>query len=206
MWYFRDLLKILYNLCHIFSFFGIMTYFRCKMRISKTQLKLILDLAKDPRKILIIGFLILFAYVLNYDPNSYVNTKVIRVVDGDTIEVKMNDKEAIVRLFGIDAPEKNQAYGQMSKKFLSAIVLNKDIVLNVKDEDKYGRILAIVYLNDKDINQVMVANGYAWAYEHYSDLYVKDQQLAQSAKKGLWEEKDPIEPYKWRKQIRFNQE
>ncbi|WP_187153087.1 thermonuclease family protein [Campylobacter volucris] len=176
------------------------------MRISKTQLKLILDLAKDPRKILIIGFLILFAYVLNYDPNSYVNTKVIRVVDGDTIEVKMNDKEAIVRLFGIDAPEKNQAYGQMSKKFLSAIVLNKDIVLNVKDEDKYGRILAIVYLNDKDINQVMVANGYAWAYEHYSDLYVKDQQLAQSAKKGLWEEKDPIEPYKWRKQIRFNQE
>lgn len=176
------------------------------MKISKKQLKLVLDLAKDPKKFLIIAFLALFAYVLNYDPNSYINAKTIKVIDGDTIKVKTNDKEIVVRLFGIDAPEKDQSYGQISKKFLNAIVLNKEVVLGVKDEDKYGRILAIVYLNDRDINQVMVANGYAWAYEHYSDLYVKDQQLAQSAKKGLWEEKDPIEPYKWRKQIRFNQE
>ncbi|MBF7067206.1 thermonuclease family protein [Campylobacter volucris] len=176
------------------------------MKISKKQLKLILDLAKDPKKFLIIVFLALFSYVLNYDPNSYINAKIIKVIDGDTIEVKTNDKEIIVRLFGIDAPEKDQSYGQMSQKFLNAIVLNKEVVLSMKDEDKYGRILAIVYLNDRDVNQVMVANGYAWAYEHYSDLYVKDQQLAQSAKKGLWEEKDPIEPYKWRKQIRFNQE
>lgn len=176
------------------------------MKISKKQLKLVLDLAKDPKKFLIIVFLALFAYVLNYDPNSYINAKIIKVVDGDTIEVKTNDKEIIVRLFGIDAPEKDQSYGQMSQKFLNAIVLNKEVVLGMKDEDKYGRILAIVYLNDRDINQVMVANGYAWAYEYYSDLYVKDQQLAQSTKKGLWEEKDPIEPHKWRKQIRFNQE
>ncbi|AJC93828.1 thermonuclease (SNc family) [Campylobacter volucris] len=176
------------------------------MKISKKQLKLILDFAKDPKKFLIIVFLALFSYVLNYDPNSYINAKIIKVIDGDTIEVKTNDKEIIVRLFGIDAPEKDQSYGQMSQKFLNAIVLNKEVVLGVKDEDKYGRILAIVYLNDRDINQVMVANGYAWAYEHYSDLYVKDQQLAQNAKKGLWEEKDPIEPHKWRKQIRFNQE
>lgn len=49
----------------------------------------------------------------------------------------------------------------------------------------------------------MVKNGYAWAYEHYSDLYLNMQNIARSAKKGLWEDKNPIEPYKWRKQIRL---
>ncbi|MCR6591200.1 thermonuclease (Snase-like) [Campylobacter insulaenigrae] len=173
------------------------------MKFSKKQIKLLLDLLKDPKKILIIGFLIAFAYVLNYDVNSYVQAKVVEVIDGDTIRVVVNNKEQKVRLFGIDAPEKNQAYGQISKKFLNAIVLNKEVTLSIKDEDKYGRILAIVYLNDKDINQIMVKNGYAWAYEHYSDLYLNMQNIARSAKKGLWEDKNPIEPYKWRKQIRL---
>ncbi|WP_291952766.1 thermonuclease family protein [Campylobacter sp.] len=173
------------------------------MKFSKKQMKFLLDLLKDPKFFLIAVFLVIFAYVLNYDTNLYIQAKVVEVIDGDTIKVIIKQKESKIRLFGIDAPEKNQAYGQISKKFLSAIVLNKEVTLSIKDEDKYGRILAIVYLNDKDINQIMVKNGYAWAYEYYSDLYLNVQNIAKSAKKGLWEDKNPIEPYKWRKQIRL---
>ncbi|EGK8084204.1 thermonuclease family protein [Campylobacter lari] len=173
------------------------------MKISKKQIKLLIALLKDPKKFLIVLFLFAFAYILNYDSGSYINAKVSRVVDGDTIEAKFEDEKLKIRLFGIDAPESDQAYGKMATQFLNAIVLNKEVVLNVKDEDKYGRILAIVYLNDKDINQIMVKNGFAWAYEHYSDLYVNEQNYAKENKKGLWVDENPIEPYKWRKQIRL---
>ncbi|EAI8624426.1 thermonuclease family protein [Campylobacter lari] len=173
------------------------------MKFSRKQIKLFINLLKDPKKFLIALFLVAFAYVLNYDSGSYINAKVSRVVDGDTIEAKFEDEKLKIRLFGIDAPESDQAYGKMATQFLKAIVLNKEVVLNVKDEDKYGRILAIVYLNDKDINQVMVKNGFAWAYEHYSDLYINEQNYAKINKKGLWESENPIEPYKWRKQIRL---
>ncbi|EAK0822815.1 nuclease [Campylobacter lari] len=173
------------------------------MKISKKQIKLLITLLKEPKKFLIALFLFAFAYILNYDSGLYINAKVSRVVDGDTIEAKFEDEKLKIRLFGIDAPESDQAYGKMATQFLKAIVLNKEVVLNVKDEDKYGRILAIVYLNDKDINQVMVKNGFAWAYEHYSDLYVNEQNYAKENKKGLWVDENPIEPYKWRKQIRL---
>ncbi|STA73868.1 thermonuclease (Snase-like) [Campylobacter lari] len=173
------------------------------MKISKKQIIFFITLLKDPKKILIMFFLIAFAYILNYDGGSYINAKVSHVIDGDTIEAKFEDKKLKIRLFGIDAPESDQAYGKMAMQFLSAIVLNKEVVLSVKDEDKYGRILAIVYLNDKDINQVMVKNGFAWAYEHYSDLYVNEQNYAKENKKGLWADENPIEPYKWRRQIRL---
>ncbi|AJD01452.1 thermonuclease family protein [Campylobacter lari] len=173
------------------------------MKISKKQIIFFITLLKDPKKILIMFFLIAFAYILNYDGGSYINAKVSHVIDGDTIEAKFEDKKLKIRLFGIDAPESDQAYGKMAMQFLSAIALNKEVVLSVKDEDKYGRILAIVYLNDKDINQVMVKNGFAWAYEHYSDLYVNEQNYAKENKKGLWADENPIEPYKWRRQIRL---
>ncbi|QOR01946.1 thermonuclease family protein [Campylobacter sp. 2014D-0216] len=160
-------------------------------------------LLKDPKKFLIALFLIAFAYVLNYDENAYIQAKITRVIDGDTLEATYKDEKLKIRLFGIDAPESDQAYGKMATQFLSAIVLKKEVTLSVKDEDKYGRILAIVYLNDKDINQVMVKNGFAWAYEYYSDLYLDEQNYAKEHKKGLWVDEDPIEPYKWRKQIRL---
>ncbi|MCR8712151.1 thermonuclease family protein [Campylobacter sp. W0066.1] len=115
------------------------------MKISKKQIKLLITLLKDPKKFLIVLFLFAFAYILNYDSGSYINAKISRVIDGDTIEAKFEDEKLKIRLFGIDAPESDQAYGKMATQFLKAIVLNKEVVLNVKDEDKYGRILAIVY-------------------------------------------------------------
>ncbi|AJC86073.1 thermonuclease family protein [Campylobacter sp. RM16704] len=173
------------------------------MKNLNRKIKLIISFLNDPRKIIILLFLIVFTYVLNYDDNSYVEAKIINILDGDTIEAQFYEKKHKIRLFGIDAPENDQAYGKTSMQFLSTIILNKEVILNIKGEDKYGRILAILYLKDRDINQVMVKNGFAWAYEYYSDLYLKEQNQAKENKKGLWKDENPIEPHKWRKQIRL---
>lgn len=172
------------------------------MRFSKRNINILLQALKDPKKFLILLFVIVFAYVLNYDPNSYLQTKVLRVLDGDTVEIKINNEIKKIRLFGIDAPEKDQPYGLMAREFLNRIILDKEVNLSIKDEDKYGRILAIIYLNDKDINKIMVKNGFAWAYRYYSDLYIKEQDYAMEKRLGLWAD-EAIEPYKWRKQIRL---
>lgn len=160
-------------------------------------------LASDPKYLLLV--LILFALPLflnSYigDTQSIIQARVVSVVDGDTIKVlDSRKKEHKIRFFGIDAPENNQPYGKKAKEFLASKIAGKEVQVLVKDKDKYGRIVAIIRLTGEDINKVMVANGYAWAYSYYSDIYVKEQERAKENKLGLWKSKNPIEPYKWRK-------
>ncbi|TXK54948.1 thermonuclease family protein, partial [Campylobacter helveticus] len=133
---------------------------------------------------------------------SYSNLqgRVIRVIDGDTIEllVKQEDikqsPKIKVRLFGIDAPEKKQAFGKEAKEYLSSLILDKEITLIINDKDKYQRTIGTILLNDKDINKEMVKNGYAWAYESYSTKYLTEQADAQMFKLGLWQDENAIKP------------
>ncbi|QBL11268.1 thermonuclease family protein [Campylobacter helveticus] len=137
---------------------------------------------------------------------SYSNTqgRVLRVIDGDTIEllVKQEDikqsPKIKVRLFGIDAPEKKQAFGKEAKEFLSSLILDKEITLIINDKDKYQRTIGTILLNDKDINKEMVKNGYAWAYEEYSTKYLAHQADAQMFKLGLWKSGGAIKPSEFR--------
>ena len=68
-------------------------------------------------------------------------------------------------------------------------------------KDKYGRILGTVYLNNQDINIQQVKDGFAWVYKRYSKntIYYKAEKEAQNKRKGLWQEKNPIEPWIYRK-------
>ena len=141
---------------------------------------------------------------------TYSNTqgRVLRVIDGDTIEllVKQEDiKQSLkikVRLFGIDAPEKKQAFGKEAKEFLSSLILDKEITLIINDKDKYQRTIGTILLNDKDINKEMVKNGYAWAYESYSTKYLAEQADAQMFKLGLFKDENAIKPSEFRKAIK----
>ena len=134
--------------------------------------------------------------------------KVSRVIDGDTIEllVKQEDikqsPKIKVRLFGIDAPEKKQAFGKEAKEYLSSLILDKEIILIINDKDKYQRTIGTILLNDKDINKEMVKNGYAWAYESYSTKYLAEQADAQMFKLGLWKDENAIKPSEFRNKNR----
>jgi endonuclease YncB( thermonuclease family) len=73
--------------------------------------------------------------------------KCVGVMDGDTISVMRDRKEVRVRLWGIDAPEKKQAYGILSKHYTSKLLFGKVVRVVVMDTDQYGRIVGKVYLN-----------------------------------------------------------
>jgi len=92
--------------------------------------------------------------------------KVVGIADGDTITVLDAGKvQHKIRLEGIDAPEKGQAFGTKSKEKMSEKVGEKEVVVRWSKKDRYGRILGDVYLGDRHINLEMVQDGLAWHYK-----------------------------------------
>jgi len=127
--------------------------------------------------------------------------KVVRVSDGDTIQVMHNGMAEKIRLHGIDCPEKNQAYGQKAKEFTASLVAGQTVRVEVKDRDRYGRTVGRVFLPDGHcLNEELVNVGYAWHYKQYSN----DSTLAQleidarRASRGLWKDPHPVAPWDWR--------
>lgn len=125
--------------------------------------------------------------------------KVIKISDGDTITVLSGKEQTKVRLYGIDAPEKKQDYGQRSKQFLASLIAGQIVEVEPKGKDRYKRTLGIIHHKGQDINAQMVLNGYAWAYVKYSKIYVDQEKLARENKLGLWQSSDPTPPWVWRK-------
>lgn len=130
--------------------------------------------------------------------------RVVNVLDGDTVQVLGQDNTNVrVRLSGIDAPEKDQPWGQQSKKFLIKAVASKTVSVTGDAHDKYGRLLGTLWLNGTDINASMVAAGYAWAYRYKGNATVPEyaalENTARQTVIGLWQDKEPVEPFQWRK-------
>jgi len=132
--------------------------------------------------------------------------KVVGVTDGDDLKVLrvVDDmkKEVKIRLYGIDAPEKKQAFGTQAKKANSDLAFGKVVEVSEVDTDRYGRTVADVTLPDKtSLNMRLVYSGMAWWYRKYAP---KDKTLekleaeARKAKRGLWQDPDPTPPWKWR--------
>ncbi|NQT66106.1 MAG: thermonuclease family protein [Actinobacteria bacterium] len=141
------------------------------------------------------------------DEQSFDNLefKCIRVVDGDTIEIEdSNGKKYKVRYIGINTPETGDEYGDTATEVNNDLVLGKIVTLekDVSDTDKYGRILAYVYVGDLFVNAYLVENGYAQVATYppdvkYADYFIELQQKAVEEGNGFWaeaeEETFPVE-------------
>ena len=127
------------------------------------------------------------------------STKVVKISDGDTITVLSGKEQTKVRLYGIDASEKKQDYGQRSKQFLASLIAGQVVEVEPKGKDRYKRTLGIIHHKGQDINAQMVLNGYAWAYVKYSRIYVDHEGLARENKLGLWQSSNPTPPWVWRR-------
>lgn len=133
--------------------------------------------------------------------------KVISIADGDTITVLTDNTTHKIRLSGIDAPEKSQAFGNQSKQSLANMVFQKTVTVNFNKRDKYNRILGKVLFDDKDINLEQIKRGLAWHYKKYENeqdvedrsIYANEEYLARVDKKGLWTNPNPIPPWEFRK-------
>ncbi|WP_462427877.1 thermonuclease family protein [Fusobacterium varium] len=130
-----------------------------------------------------------------------ISGKVIRVSDGDTLLLQSGSQRIKVRMYGIDAPELKQSYGEDSKSYLEKRILNKNVDVKVINEDKYGRKVGKVFYKNKDINLEMIKTGNAWFYEYHAKKekeYRKASKSAQEQKLGLWKDKNPQNPRNFR--------
>ena len=124
-----------------------------------------------------------------------------RVVDGDTVHVFFRDQVYKIRLTEIDAPERDQPFGNDSTIFLKRLLQDGWVDVDISGTDKYGRKLGRLYWKGKDINRELVSAGYAWVYDQYvtDDTFYENQLKAQQERRGLWVDLKPIEPWNWRK-------
>ena|ERR1035437_1189779 len=133
--------------------------------------------------------------------------QVVSVADGDTIAVLDADKvQHKIRLAGIDAPEKKQAFGNRSKESLSDLVFDKTVNVETEKRDRYGRQIGKVLVNGQDVNLVQVERGMAWFYRQYQreqspndrKLYEAAEDAAKAGRRGLWRDTDRVAPWDFR--------
>ena len=158
-------------------------------------------------------------------PSTYISTettagfeikgKVVGVSDGDTIVVLDADRqEHKIRLAGIDAPESGQDFGNKAKQNLSSLVYGKTVTVIGDKVDKYGRQVAKVIVDGKDINLEQVKSGFAWHYKKYESeqsetdrkLYAAAETSARLNKSSLWSMANPIAPWEFRETGGINAE
>ncbi len=134
--------------------------------------------------------------------------KVVKITDGDTLYVlDANSKDHKIRLAGIDAPERRQAYGLASRKHLLSIVAGKQVTVEYQKRDRYGRIVGKVLLNGIDACLEQVKAGFAWHYKKYQreqspedrHLYADAENKARDDRLGLWRENNPNPPWEYRR-------
>lgn len=123
-------------------------------------------------------------------PSRMIEEIVARVIDGDTIELSDSTR---IRLIGIDTPESGNCYSDQSTNALRELIEGKNIKLemDVQEEDKYGRTLAYIYLENIFVNEKMLEDGFAKLLTippdvKYSNLFIKAQNNARNSKLGLW--------------------
>jgi endonuclease YncB( thermonuclease family) len=132
--------------------------------------------------------------------------RAVAITDGDTLKVLYvtgeTKTEIKIRLFGIDAPEKSQAFGTQSKKALSELAFGKDLTVTSTGRDRYGRLLAWLTVGSTPINSQMVRAGFAWHYRKYAPKETELAQLeadARNNRRGLWIDPAPVAPWEFRK-------
>ena len=154
----------------------------------------------------LVFFCLLFFSILSFAEELI--GKVIKVSDGDTITVlDNNNQKHKIRLKGIDAPESQQVYGDISTQSLAELVYDKEVVVNWDKKDKYYRILGKVIIGGKDANYEQLKKGLAWYYKQYEkdlsdddkERYSEVEGLAKNYGVGLWADSNSIPPWEFRR-------
>jgi len=144
---------------------------------------------------IVITVLLLFISLQAFPDYLNCPCKVVKVTDGDTVHVLDQTKtKHKIRLGGIDAPEKKQAFGQKSKQNLSGLIAGKNVEVEYSKRDRYGRIIGKLVHQGQDVNLLQIKHGYAWHYKYYQKdqskldrvLYSSAEIEAKAETIGLW--------------------
>ena len=133
--------------------------------------------------------------------------KVVKVVDGDTVDVlDQSKKKHRIRVGWIDAPEKKQAFGRNSTANLARLIAGQNVEVEYNKRGRYKRIIGKLVKDGQDINLQQVKDGYAWHYKYYQKdqpskdrvLYTEAENRARAKKVGLWSSR-AIPPWEFRR-------
>lgn len=127
--------------------------------------------------------------------------KVVRIIDGDTVEVLRDKKTIKIRLEGIDCPESKQPWGTVAKQFAGSKLHNETVNVFETNVDFFGRTVAYLVADGRCVNYDLAAEGLAWHYKKYSkDQKIADLELkARESKTGLWSAPEPVAPWDFRR-------
>jgi endonuclease YncB( thermonuclease family) len=132
---------------------------------------------------------------------------VVGISDGDTVTLLADRHVQVkIRLAGIDAPEKRQAFGDRSKTNLSRMVFQRNIDADCGKSDRYHRRICVLYVDGTDVSFEQVRQGMAWHYKQYQreqtpkqrEDYAVAEFNAQTQRIGLWSGKNPVPPWEFR--------
>ena len=135
----------------------------------------------------------------------------IAVKDGDSIVVLLAEGRRLqVRIGGIDAPEKGQAWGDASRRHLASLLRDHALRVETLKIDRYGRTVANVYVDSVDVGLAQVRAGLAWHFKRYQAdqtpaqrmAYASAEREARAERAGLWRDPAPVEPWRHREQQR----
>lgn len=134
--------------------------------------------------------------------------RVVAITDGDTLTVLREYEQVRIRIYGIDAPERAQPWGDRARQALGDLVHDRDVEVQEMAHDRYGRTVALVIARGRDVSLEMVRRGLAWVYERYCrvpacEVMRRAQTEAQATRSGLWAAPDPIPPWEWRHHSRL---
>jgi endonuclease YncB( thermonuclease family) len=138
--------------------------------------------------------------------NSYdavFSADVVKVIDGDTLDVRHQGRQLRVRLFGIDAPEWQQEFSPQAKEFLRQRVEGQRVELRSRGWDKYDRLVAEVYIGGESLNEELLREGLAWVHIYYCNEPIcrkwrQWEREARTARRGLWQKDTPVPPWQWK--------
>lgn len=150
-------------------------------------------------------FLIAFLALSCSLPPPELRGRVVKVIDGDTLEVLEGNTKTRVRLYGIDAPERGQDFSNRSKEFLASLVAGHDVRVIQIRKDRWQRVVGEVFLPDGSyVNARMVEEGWAWHFTLYSDdaTLARLEKQARRQRRGLWRQEMPVPPWEYRKKKR----
>lgn len=151
-----------------------------------------------------IKYLLLLLLLFSSWAHTDFSGNVVKVIDGDTVDLLIaQNKKIRIRLADIDAPEREQPYGEKSRQFLATLIAGKQVFVKDKGKDIYQRTLGTIYVKKINVNAKMVSNGYAWAYRYKNKATNQTMVLLESQAKqkrlGLWQSKKPVAPWEFRR-------
>ena len=166
------------------------------------------------RWLLLTALLIFLASASQAAPLRTVTATITKITDGDTVQaVTPEGTKLKVRLYGIDAPETakgkipGEPFGNTSRDYLASLVSQRAVQVEIRDTDRYRRMVAVLWLGEKNVNQEMISAGMAEAYgeylkQPYRAPFLQAEQAAKAQRKGIWSQGNTYErPSQFRRRM-----